>query len=219
VTLVKKATPRANRRPSTAPRDGAGGTLLGIFIGLALGLALAAGVAWTLIGGRTPAPAKAPEPAAASRDARAPKSASAAPAPTPADKDRFDFYKILPGGEEPKIAKSSGPASPDKATVGRSEPAKPADKVAAAEPSPAKGAKPGDRFWLQAGSFTQESDAENLKARLALAGWEAEVQSGTLPDKGVRYRVRLGPYDNADELNRIKGQLTQRGFEAAVIKF
>jgi len=216
VTLVKKATPRANRRPSPAPRDGAGGTLLGIFIGLALGLALAAGVAWTLIGGRTPAPApaKAPEPVA-QRDARAPKTA-AAPAN---DKDRFDFYKILPGGEEPKIAKSSGPASPDKATVGRSEPAKPADKVAAAEPSPAKGAKPGDRFWLQAGSFTQESDAENLKARLALAGWEAEVQSGTLPDRGVRYRVRLGPYDNADELNRIKGQLTQRGFEAAVIKF
>jgi cell division protein FtsN len=45
------------------------------------------------------------------------------------------------------------------------------------------------------------------------------VQPGTLPDKGVRYRVRLGPYDNADELNRVKGQLAQRGFEAAVIKF
>jgi len=219
VTLVKKATPRANRRPSTTPRDGAGGTLLGIFIGLALGLALASGVAWTLIGGRVTAPAKAPEPPSATRDPRAPKAATAAAAPAPADKDRFDFYKILPGGEEPKIAKSGDRASPDKATAGRAEPAKPADKVAAAEPSPTKGAKPGDRFWLQAGSFAQESEAENLKARLALAGWEAEVQPGTLPDKGVRYRVRLGPYDNADELNRIKGQLTQRGFEAAVIKF
>ena len=218
MTLVKKATPRANRRPSTAPRNGAGGTLLGIFIGLALGLALASGVAWTLIGGRATVPAKAPEPAA-TRDTRAPKASAAAAAPAPADKDRFDFYKILPGGEEPKIAKSGDRASPDKATAGRAEPARPADKIAAAEPSPTKGAKPGDRFWLQAGSFAQESEAENLKARLALAGWEAEVQPGTLPDKGVRYRVRLGPYDNADELNRIKGQLTQRGFEAAVIKF
>ena len=217
MTLVKKATPRANRRPSTTPRDGAGGTLLGIFIGLALGLALAAGVAWTLIGGRTPAPAptKATEPATA-RDARAPKTA----APAPADKDRFDFYKILPGGEEPKLAAKGGDrAATDKATTGRAEATKAPDKVAAAEPSAAKAAKPGERFWLQAGSFTQESDAENLKARLALAGWEAEVQPGTLPDKGVRYRVRLGPYDNADELNRIKGQLAQRGFEAAVIKF
>jgi cell division protein FtsN len=31
--------------------------------------------------------------------------------------------------------------------------------------------------------------------------------------------VRLGPYDNADELNRIKAQLAQRGFDAAVIKY
>jgi cell division protein FtsN len=217
VTLAKRDS-RSTRRPSAAPRDGAGGTLLGIFIGLALGLALAAGVAWTLIGGRTPAPApaKAPEPSV-SRDARAPKAAAA---PAPADKDRFDFYKILPGGEEPKLASKGGDrAATDKATTGRAEAAKAPDKVAAAEPSATKAAKPGERFWLQAGSFTQESDAENLKARLALAGWEAQVQPGTLPDKGVRFRVRLGPYDNADELNRIKGQLAQRGFEAAVIKF
>jgi cell division protein FtsN len=156
---------------------------------------------------------KAPEPAAASRDARVAK----APAP---EKDRFDFYKILPGGEEPKLAgRPSERAAPDKAAAAKADAAKPPEKVAAAEPSAAKGAKTGDRFWLQAGSFAQESEAENLKARLALAGWEAQVQPGTMPDKAVRYRVRLGPYDNPDELNRMKTQLSQRGFEAAVIKF
>jgi len=210
---VKRATTRNPRRQPGAPRDGAGGTLLGIFIGLALGLALAAGVAWTLIGGRASPPAKAPEPAAAARDAKAAK----APAQ---DKDRFDFYKILPGGEEPKLAARPGErAAPDKAAAAKAEPARPPEKVAATEPSAAKGAKSGDRFWLQAGSFAQEGEAENLKARLALAGWEAQVQPGTLPDKAVRYRVRLGPYDNPDELNRMKAQLAQRGFDAAVIKF
>lgn len=210
---MKRATTRSNRRPSGAPRDGAGGTLLGIFIGLALGLALAAVVAWTLMGGRVAPPSKAPEPAAASRDARSAK------APVP-EKDRFDFYKILPGGEEPRL--SGGPTdrvAPEKSPAAKAEPARPPEKLAAAEPSAAKGAKTGDRFWLQAGSFAQESEAENLKARLALAGWEAQVQPGTLPDKAVRYRVRLGPYDNADELNRIKNQLAQRGFDAAVIKY
>jgi cell division protein FtsN len=64
-----------------------------------------------------------------------------------------------------------------------------------------------------------ESDAENLKAQLAFAGWEAAVQQGMLPDKGVRYRVRLGPYDNTDELNRIKSDLGRKGFDVAVIKF
>ncbi len=45
------------------------------------------------------------------------------------------------------------------------------------------------------------------------------MQQGTLPDKGVRYRVRLGPYDNTDELNRIKAALAKKGIDAAVIKF
>jgi len=79
--------------------------------------------------------------------------------------------------------------------------------------------KSGDRFWLQAGSFSTESDAENLKARLAFAGWQASVQQGLLPDKVVRFRVRLGPYDNQDEMQRIKSELGKGGFEAAVIKF
>ena len=209
-------------RAVAGPRRGAGGTLLGIFIGLALGLALAAGVAWTLMGGRQGVPSKSQDSAVASRDAKAAK-------PETPEKPRFDFYKILPGGEEPKIAAEKKAAErPDRAVAEKAaaktaeapkSAERPSEKVAAAEPSAAKVAKPGDRFWLQAGSFTQEADAENLKARLALAGWEAQVQSGTLPDKGVRYRVRLGPYDNPDELNRIKTQLAQRGFDAAVIKY
>jgi cell division protein FtsN len=84
---------------------------------------------------------------------------------------------------------------------------------------PSRGLHAGERYWLQAGSFTAQSDAENLKARLALAGWEANVQEGNVPDKGVRYRVRLGPYDNPDELNRMKAELARRGFDVAVIKY
>jgi cell division protein FtsN len=212
---AKRTARKPVARTGAGPRTGAGGTLLGIFIGLALGLALAAGVAWTLMGARQDA-------AVAQRDAKPSKS------DTP-EKPRFDFYKILPGGEEPKIAaEKKAPERPDRAVADKASAKaaevpkaaeRPSERIAAAEPSAAKGAKPGDRFWLQAGSFTQEADAENLKARLALAGWEAQVQSGTLPDKGVRYRVRLGPYDNADELNRIKAQLAQRGFDAAVIKY
>ena len=82
----------------------------------------------------------------------------------------------------------------------------------------ATAAAAGDRFWLQAGSFASAAEAENLKARLAFAGWEAAIQEANLPDKSVRYRVRLGPYDNTDELNRMKSELGKRGFEVAVIK-
>ena len=63
-------------------------------------------------------------------------------------KPRFDFYKILPGSEEPvteqqfKDAQKKGPL-PAEAT---------------------------ESFYLQAGAFQNAPDADHLKARLALIG-------------------------------------------------
>ena len=48
--------------------------------------------------------------------------------------------------------------------------------------------------------------------------WEATLQTVPQPDKSIRYRIRLGPYDNAEELNRVKAELGTRGFDVAVIK-
>lgn len=208
-------------------RSGAGGTLLGIFIGIVVGLGLAAAVAFWLIRNNP-----AVQPLASARESRdAARDGGRGAAAAPSDKPRFDFYKILPGIEEPKVqrpapggdravAEQSRERGTDKAVPPPPPPtaAPDNDKVAIADPS-AKGPKSGERYWLQAGSFTAQSDAENLKARLALGGWEANVQEGTVPDKGVRYRVRLGPYDNPDELARMKADLVRRGFDVAVIKY
>jgi cell division protein FtsN len=212
------------------PRSGAGGTLFGIFVGIIVGLGLAAAVAFWLMR-NNPAvqlPMLAKEAPQGGREAPRAGASSATP-----DKPRFDFYKILPGVEEPKVQPERR-TTPDRAVVDQSKernadkagapPAPPPaaapanNTVATAEP-PAKAVKPGDRYWLQAGSFSAQSDAENLKARLALAGWEANVQEGNVPEKGVRYRVRMGPYDNTDELNRMKAELARRGFDVAVIKY
>jgi len=227
-TNSRSASPVTRARPSVGKRrsNDRGGTLLGVFIGLVLGLGLAAGVAYYVT------KANSPYAAQAAKDVRDPvrdAGKTARTDPSAADKPRFDFYKILPGGEEPKVqverkvapdrtvveqAKDQGRGTnKDQANDAERAPA----KVASAEP--AAKAVTGERFWLQAGSFATESDAENLKAQLALSGWEASVQQGTLPDKGVRYRVRLGPFDNTDELNRIKAGLGKKGIEAAVIKF
>jgi cell division protein FtsN len=209
----------ATARP--ARTSGAGGTLIGLFIGIAIGVALAAGVAFYVMKAGNPyQPATAArEPA---RESGREPSRTARSEQGAAEKPRFDFYKILPGIEEPKAPpKSLEKPAPDKVTVDRAvAPDKPADRSVAKQEERAPTApKSPDRFWLQAGSFAAEPDAENLKARLALAGWEAVVQAANLSEKGVRYRVRLGPYDNTDELNRIKGELGKRGFDVAVIKF
>jgi cell division protein FtsN len=206
-------------RPRRGRRSGAGGTLLGIFIGMALGLGLAAAVAFYLQ--RSGNPYQQSTASSVPREAKEPPRVGKADAA--ADKPRFDFYKILPGGEEPKVQSKTN--APDRVTAERATqpPAKQdaaiakADERAAADTKPP--AKAADRFWLQAGSFAGEADAENLKARLALAGWEASVQPADVAEKGKRYRVRLGPYDNTDELNRVKAELGKRGFDVAVIKY
>lgn len=210
------------RRAQPARRSGFGGTLLGLFIGIAVGLALAAGVAFYLMRAGNPYQSASPGKDTA-REAGKETGKSGRPETGTAEKPRFDFYKILPGSEEPRLpAKSAERAAPDKVTAERAaSPDKTLAKVDehAAAPPTDKPAKAGDRFWLQAGSFANIADAESLKARLAFAGWEATIQPVTLPDKGVRYRVRIGPYDNADEMARKKGELATRGFDVAVIKF
>ncbi len=222
--MTHRHRPRARTAATTtrSPRKaGAGGTLLGLFIGIALGLAVAAGVAFYLMRAGNPYQSVSPAKESAREAGRDPARVAKGE-PAAADKPRFDFYKILPGIEEPKMpAKAADKPAPDKATVERAmTPDKAIAKVEERPPAEAPRApKAQDRFWLQAGSFAAEPEAENLKARLALAGWEAAVQPATLPDKGVRYRVRLGPYDNTDELNRVKGELGKRGFEVSVIKY
>jgi cell division protein FtsN len=208
------ATPRQRR----GRRSGAGGTLLGIFIGMALGLGLAAAVAFYLQ--RSGNPYQQSTASAAPRETKEPPRVGKTET---ADKPRFDFYKILPGGEEPKVQSKTN--APDRVTAERATQPQPQqdaalakadERTAAGKLAPAKAA---DRFWLQAGSFAGEAEAENLKARLALSGWEASVQPADVAERGKRYRVRLGPYDNTDELNRVKAELGKRGFDVAVIKY
>ena len=181
------------------PRKQAGGTLLGIFIGLVVGVIAAAGVVWYL--NKTPLPFQAKvKPAEKPAEARAEPGKAAAPEPLPgkpgdkvAEKPRFEFYKILPGSEEPVPQKEAKPA--------------------AAAPAPA-----GEALFLQAGAFQKPADADNLKARLALMGVEASVQQVTLPEKGVLHRVRIGPYANPDEMAKTRTLLAQNGIEAGVVR-
>jgi cell division protein FtsN len=168
-----------------------GSMFIGILIGLLLGLSIALAVAWYIN--------KIPSPWNKEKE-RAPKAppAKAAPAaktetPGAADKGpRWTYPEILKGeGNAEK-----GARAPEK-------PSTPAPKEA---------------FFLQAGAFQNAPDADNLKARLALVNIEASIQTTNVPDKGVLHRVRIGPYADVDELNRIRAILKQNGIDAALVK-
>lgn len=180
---------KSQERKSSGKRGGGGSFLVGVLVGLVLGLGIALGVAWYINKMPNPFAGKAPA-------AKAPeKTAKAVPdAPKAEEKPRFDFYKILPGTE-------------DKETT-------PPPKESAKGSTPV----PKEAFYLQAGAFPNAPDADNLKARLALLGIEALVQTTTLPDKGIWHRVRVGPYTNIEDLSRTRDMLTRNGIETTLIR-
>ena len=73
------------------------------------------------------------------------------------------------------------------------------------------------RYILQAGAFGASGDAESTKAKIALLGLSARVESAQIGAKTV-YRVRMGPYGSASELAEAKRKLASGGLPAMAIK-
>ena len=61
-------------------------------------------------------------------------------------------------------------------------------------------------------------EADNMKAKLALLGLEAIVQTVTIPEKGVLHRVRVGPFTDINQINKAKNDLNENGFKTDLIK-
>jgi len=78
--------------------------------------------------------------------------------------------------------------------------------------------KPKESFFLQVGAFQTVQEADNMKAKLALLGIEAIVQTVTIPEKGVLHRVRVGPFTDIAQISKAKNELNDNGFKADVIK-
>ena len=172
--------------------------MLGMFVGLIAGLAVSLAIAFYL--NKTPVPfltakAKQSEKDKAPAISGLPQGAVAA---VPAEKPRFDFYKILPGQEEPVSERELR------------------DRMKAGGRGQQEG--PKDVYFIQAGSFQNPADADNQKARLAILGFESSVEPANLPDKGTWYRVRLGPYNKLDEINKIRQALAQNNIDASLVK-
>ena len=193
--------PPTRTAPATRKRS-AGGFLFGLFTGVVIGLAVSLGIAFYL--NRSPVPFITAKPKPAEKDggktpaiAGLPQSA-ATPAAAP-EKPKFDFYKILPGTEEPVTERELRERLRASRTPGQQEVSK-------------------DVYFIQAGSFQNPADADNQKARLAMLGFESSVEPANLPDKGTWYRIRMGPYQKLDEINRIRQSLAQNGIEANLVK-
>jgi cell division protein FtsN len=84
---------------------------------------------------------------------------------------------------------------------------------ATAVPQPAA----GSGYLLQVGAFPNAADAETLKAKLALQGFVANVQSVNIGGQTYN-RVRLGPFRSATDLESTKQRLAGAGINAIALK-
>jgi cell division protein FtsN len=75
----------------------------------------------------------------------------------------------------------------------------------------------GSGYLLQVGAFPNASDAETLKAKLALQGFVANVQSVNISGQ-TYHRVRLGPFRSATDLESTKQRLASAGIHAIALK-
>lgn len=120
-----------------------------------------------------------------------------APASDEPRKSKYDFFTVLPEMEvvvpEQELSEKSQPSE---------TPPIPSDSSS---------------YMLQVGSFREKSDAEEMKARLALLGIMARIQTVTVND-ATWHRVRVGPVNGARQADDMRSKLSDNGIDSLVMK-
>lgn len=155
-------------------------------------------------------------------------------------KPQYDFYSVLsekevriPDSEISAQARAEQQQQQQQATAQTTQPqpaaAQPASPAIANAPvvatqtvtaAPAAAVAPpstGGGYLLQVGAFPNASDAETLKAKLALQGFVANVQSVSVGGQ-TYHRVRLGPFPSATAVEAAKQRLDAAGIKAIALK-
>lgn len=233
----------ATKRKTTRRSGESGSTLYGALAGLLLGLIVAAVVAFYVTkapvpfvdrasrqgdAGKLPDPRQAPDPNAGlyGRDGAAGSSptgpTATAPVPLPGagggaepsrkSDDLGALIATLPSTSNAPAAAPAASAPPT--PIAKVAPA-PAPKAPAASAAPTASAN--GTYYLQAGAFRGQDDAESLKARIILLGLPVAVQKAEVNGKPIN-RVRVGPFARLDDMNRARGRLGENKIETAVVR-
>jgi cell division protein FtsN len=117
--------------------------------------------------------------------------------PAKPKKPRYDFFTVLPEMEvvvpEQQLRKEAQPTS-----------------------NPTSDTKQ-DSYVLQVGSFRSAAEADQMKARLALLGSVASVQTVTVNGE-TWHRVRIGPFNGAREADEKRRMLSDSQIDTLVMK-
>jgi cell division protein FtsN len=188
-----------------------GGTVVGLIVGLVVGLAIAVAVAVYITHAPLPFVTKVQRPTTTKLN-----TAPDAPLPDP-NRALYGNSKaepVQPAATEQKPAE----ATPSPESAGDTKTAGvPAAAAPAADKAGTDAAAQPTRYQLQVGAFKAPDEADAMLAQLALLGQQARI----FPiDQGGRtlYRVRLGPYGQIDEVNRVRKLLSDNSIDSQIVR-
>jgi cell division protein FtsN len=199
---------------------------LGVTVGLLVGLFVAFLVYIKMLAPKSPgeisatttvAPPATPEEVRQGNDMQTPQP----------PKPRFVFYSELPEMEvivpEEEIRASVAqpppvvPKQPESTRQPEST-SPPEGNAKQAAPVSTRPAPPAETYYLQAGSFRGADQADRFKAKLALMGFETDIQTITINNKDTYHRVRVGPYSDLRTLDKARSRLKKEGIETRTVK-
>jgi cell division protein FtsN len=190
-----------------------GGTTAGLIIGLIIGLLIAVGIAMTIM--KTPLPFidKIGKPSQSGGDLGDPNKSLQSNARESRDTASSNSVPT-PAPPAPAVELKRSPTSAPTPPVSSRQNEKPTTNPA---PESSSAGSSGFTYYLQAGAFRERQDAEATKARLALMGVAATIAERK-SELGTLYRVRVGPFDDIEGMNRARVRLSDNGVDAAVVR-
>jgi cell division protein FtsN len=159
-----------------------------------------------------------------------------APAESAPKKPQYDFYSVLSEKEvripdeqisaqaraeqqqkQQAAQQAQAAAAAQQQQANTNAPAAVTENIQAAPATAVPAPAAGSGYLLQVGAFPNAGDADALKAKLALQGFVANVQTVQVGGQTF-HRVRLGPYRSATELEAVQNRLAGAGYKAIALK-
>lgn len=83
--------------------------------------------------------------------------------------------------------------------------------------APASSGSDPFNYFIQAGAYRTQEDADQQRARLVLIGVQAKVTEREQAGRTV-YRVRVGPFSKKDDADKVKDRLDNNSIETALVR-
>jgi cell division protein FtsN len=219
-----------------------GGFFLGMIVGLLIGLGLALGVAvyitkvplpfidkvpqrtaqqdaaeaehnknWdpnSPLYGKNPAkPHAVPQPVVdeAASGASAPAEGTSSPGPNPITTDPATPAKAASGAKAASTPKSAASSARNPAAILSGEPLS-----TASAPDPLT-------YYVQAGAYASQVEAEQQRGKLALMDLEARIIEREVSGRTM-YRVRIGPFSVREQAEDVRVKLSSNGVDSALVR-